>query len=129
MRHALVLALLISSGVSVGCGSSSEAVEAIATAGIAVAATGVHRAITGDCWGRCSVGYTCNEKSGFCEPGECYPSCPGGYTCNIRGGLTMCLADKKVLLNPLTGKVRTDALKQNGGFVPPPTASAPVPPP
>lgn len=36
-------------------------------AAFGVAAAGVNRAITGDCWASCRDGTRCNRKSGLCE--------------------------------------------------------------
>jgi hypothetical protein len=62
--------------------------------GITVAAVGVNRAVTGDCWAQCSPGYLCNEKSGLCERGECYPDCEVGSHC-VRDArdVTFCAPD------------------------------------
>lgn len=50
---------------------------------------GVNRAITHDCWARCSPGYYCDEASGLCEQGECIPPCTRGQSCvrDLEGGL------------------------------------------
>ncbi len=72
-------ALLLS---ALGC-STHEATAATATVSGAVAFAAVNRAVTGDCWGRCSNGYVCNHESGLCEPGECNPSCTAGYQCSV----------------------------------------------
>ncbi|HEY3497844.1 MAG TPA: hypothetical protein VGK73_24265 [Polyangiaceae bacterium] len=75
---AVLVALLPTS-----CGSSNQdkyAQAAVGT-GIAVAATGIHRAATKDCWGRCSPGYLCDQESGLCELGECLPRCEAGDHC------------------------------------------------
>ena len=83
-------------------GACSEAnqqnyVKAAAATGVAVAAVGVNRAITNDCWARCSTGYLCNEESGLCEPGECLPGCEVGSHCvrDVRG-MTYCVRDDYV---------------------------------
>jgi len=72
--------------VFVGAGSCSEAnKQTYAQAGVAtvaaVAAVGMYRAITHDCWARCQPGYLCNERSGLCERGECLPGCEYGTHC------------------------------------------------
>jgi hypothetical protein len=70
-----------------GCGSSNhdKYVQAAVGAGLAVAVTGVHRAVTKDCWARCSPGYLCNQESGLCERGECLPACEVGMHCTLDG--------------------------------------------
>lgn len=80
-RIARVLRLLVL--LALGCGSANQDKykDAAIGTGIAIAATGVHRAVTKDCWGRCSPGYLCNEESGFCELGECMPACEVGSHC------------------------------------------------
>jgi len=55
--------------------------QAISGTALMVTAVGLHRAITDDCWARCSPGYLCNEKSGLCERGECVPACEFGAHC------------------------------------------------
>lgn len=96
--------LLIAWGVTAGCGGNSYATAAGATA-VTVAATGVHRALTRDCWGRCSPGYACNEQSGLCEPGECDPACPAGYSCRVTPTSSQCRPDPAPLFNSTTGQV------------------------
>jgi hypothetical protein len=63
-----------------GCGDSNYQKAAIAT-GVAVATVGLHRAITGDCWARCTAGHVCNWRTGLCERGECAPACAVGWSC------------------------------------------------
>lgn len=91
-RWVLVLAPL---GVS-SCGSTNQQnyVHAAVGAGAAIAAVGINRAITKDCWARCSPGYLCNEERGLCELGECLPGCAVGFHCvrDIKLG-TYCVRD------------------------------------
>jgi hypothetical protein len=80
----------------VACGDSNQNTYAQAISGTAimVTAVGIHRAITDDCWARCSPGYLCNEKSGLCEPGECVPACEFGDHCVHQiGGGYRCVQD------------------------------------
>jgi hypothetical protein len=79
----MIRALVLLLPLALGCGSSHQDkyAEAAVGTGIAVAMTGVHRAATKDCWGRCSPGYLCNEESGLCELGECLPGCEAGTHC------------------------------------------------
>lgn len=83
-----------------GCSGSEAATAAVAT-GVAVAATGVHRAATKDCWARCSKGYACNQKTGLCEPFECDPSCPDGTSCTIQATGATCMSTPVPLVNPV----------------------------
>lgn len=55
--------------------------EALAATAAVVAATGVRRASTGDCWASCSRGYVCARDQGLCVPGECSPSCAADEVC------------------------------------------------
>jgi hypothetical protein len=92
----------------VGCGGSPGGrsySEAAAATAVAVAATGVHRAITKDCWARCSPGYACNRESGLCQPSECTPECVAGYTCTVTPTGNTCQADAQPMLNPFQGGV------------------------
>ncbi len=75
------------------CGDSKYA-QAGVGAGIAVAAVGVHRAITGGCWGQCPSGYVCNHDTGVCEIGECMPPCAVGSHCaRASHGALLCEPD------------------------------------
>jgi hypothetical protein len=74
------------------CGGSTEAQAVVATA-VMVTATGVNRALTGECWAACTPGYVCDHESGLCVPGECSPVCPETQTCVRIDGALMC-ADK-----------------------------------
>jgi hypothetical protein len=70
----------------VGATSCSDAnkqtyAQAAVASVAAVGAVGIYRAITNDCWARCSPGYLCNEESGLCERGECLPACEFGTHC------------------------------------------------
>ena len=97
----LVLGILgFFGGAGAGCGGNPYTEAAVAT-GVAVAATGVHRAITDDCWARCSPGYACNQESGLCEPGECDPSCPAGYMCSVTPTGNECQSTPLPLVNPV----------------------------
>lgn len=89
----LVLAALLGAG----CGDSKYAQAGVGTAA-AVAAVGLNRAVTGDCWGRCQAGYLCNQESGLCERGECMPPCATGSHCT-RGptGELACAPDPATL--------------------------------
>ena len=94
-----------------GCSGTSEGGRAAIGAGVAIAATGIHRAATGDCWGRCSPGYVCNSESGFCEPGECNPTCPDGYSCTVTPTGTSCQSTPQPAFNPMDGTARIDGIR------------------
>jgi hypothetical protein len=86
-------------GLAVACnvftpataGSSHNYVGAAAFAGTAVAATGVNRAVTGDCWSQCPRGSQCNHETGVCERLPCSSSCPADLTCELVGGEYICV--------------------------------------
>jgi hypothetical protein len=90
-----VLVLVAPLGV-LSCGRTNEVnyAHAAVGTGMAIGLVGVHRAITKDCWARCSPGYLCNEENGLCEFGECLPGCEFGFHCvrDIKGG-TYCVRD------------------------------------
>lgn len=88
-RWALVL---VTGMLLPACGGSTEAQAAAATA-VMVAATGVNRSLTGECWAACTPGYVCDHESGLCVRGECSPACPDTQTCVSLDGVLMC-ADK-----------------------------------
>ena len=73
----------------IGCDkqNKNEYAQAAALTGLQVAAVGVYRAVTHECWARCSPGYLCNQESGLCERGECVPACESGLHCtrDVRG--------------------------------------------
>lgn len=48
-------------------------------AAFGLAAAGVNRAITGDCWASCRPGTRCNRKSGLCERIELPEDIPRPY--------------------------------------------------
>jgi hypothetical protein len=78
----LILALVTPLGI-VSCGSTNQqnyAHAAIGT-GAAIGSVGLYRAITKNCWARCSPGYLCNQENGLCELGECLPGCEIGFHC------------------------------------------------
>lgn len=56
-----------------------------------VAATGVNRALTKECWAACTPGYVCNHESGLCEPGECKPTCQEAQVCARVDGQLSCV--------------------------------------
>ena len=46
-----------------------------------VAAVGINRAITDECWAACTPGYVCDHESGLCVQGECLPRCSEDQVC------------------------------------------------
>jgi hypothetical protein len=70
-RWLLVLPLLLAplacsgSPVSAG-GGSSTATNAVVGTGLAVAAAGINRAVTHECWAVCRPGLVCDRASGLC---------------------------------------------------------------
>ena len=90
-----VLVLLAPLGLT-SCGRTNQtnySRAALAT-GVTIGWVGVYRAITKDCWARCSPGYLCNEENGLCELGECLPGCEFGFHCvrDLKGN-TYCARD------------------------------------
>lgn len=72
------------------CGGSTET-QAVAATAVMVAATGVNRALTRECWAACTPGYVCDHESGLCVRGECSPECPETQTCALVDGGLMCV--------------------------------------
>jgi hypothetical protein len=67
---------------------------ALAGTAMMVTAVGLNRAVTDDCWARCSPGYLCNQESGLCEKGECMPACEIGQHCvHEQNGTIRCIPD------------------------------------
>lgn len=92
-----VLRLVLLSLLTTACGDSRYAQAAVGT-GIAVGAVGLHRAITGGCWGQCPSGYLCNHETGVCEHGECTPPCATGSHCaRASHGALLCEPDAATL--------------------------------
>jgi hypothetical protein len=75
--------MLVSLALGMSCSDANKNTYAQAAAGtgIMLGAVGLHRALTNDCWARCSPGYLCNQESGLCEPGDCAPACEFGAHC------------------------------------------------
>jgi len=91
MRRLLLLCLTLAA-----CGDTYT--QAAVGTGVAVAAVGLNRALTGGCWGQCRAGYLCNHGSGLCERGECAPPCATGSHCaRARSGNLVCEPDPGTL--------------------------------
>jgi hypothetical protein len=91
----LIVALVVPLGLwSCSRANQTNYAHAAIGTGAAIGWVGVHRAITKDCWGRCRLGYLCNEENGLCELGECLPGCEVGTHCvrDLRGR-TYCVND------------------------------------
>jgi len=90
---ALVLTVLASCGHAGGYGAGAAGL------GVAVAATGLYRGVTGDCWAACSAGYVCDRARGVCVAGECLSAgCVPGSRCVIEpDGHFDCVADPSVI--------------------------------
>jgi hypothetical protein len=73
-----------------GGGASKAASDAV-TAGLAVAAAGVNRAVTGACWADCPTGTRCDEASGTCVPLPCRNACPADGRCRVVDGKETCV--------------------------------------
>ena len=83
MRALSTAATFLALFVLPGCTEANKqnyAYAALGT-GATIAAVGLNRALTNDCWALCSPGYACNQKSGLCELGECLPGCEYGFHC------------------------------------------------
>ena len=102
-KEAAILSLLGTLALaSVECSSGNTGQAAIATA-VTVAAVGVNRQATGDCWARCSKGYACDPESGTCVAGECAPECVPPSRCTLVGIEFACNPEPDVLVQPLPG--------------------------
>lgn len=97
-----------------GCADGGSATGAATAVGLGVATAGVNRAITKDCWARCSKGYVCNQESGLCEKGECIPSCGPGYSCTRTTTGNTCIAQGTPALDPVGDPSRADRLGPRG---------------
>lgn len=97
-----------------GCGTQNQGTQAAIGTGVVVAASGINRAATKECWARCSAGYLCNQKTGLCEPGECTPACPSGYACTVTPTETRCVAQGLPLFNPVTDQAQIDRYGPRG---------------
>jgi hypothetical protein len=56
-------------------GGVGPVVGSTVLAGSSVAAVGMHRQVTGDCWGACQIGTMCDRDSGLCVPKPCNNEC------------------------------------------------------
>jgi hypothetical protein len=123
MRGSLAASILVAFALNVSCSDANQntyAQAALAT-GILFGAVGIHRAITNDCWARCSPGYLCNHESGLCEPGECVPACEFGAHCaRDVNGAYRCLRDSDPAVTAAAMPGITPA-------TPPPAAPPPTP--
>jgi hypothetical protein len=67
--------------------------------GAAVLATGIYRAVTGNCWANCAKGWYCDRPSGICKRGECDPGCREGDSCVMEAnGDLRCVATADTLV-------------------------------
>lgn len=114
--------------LSTSCGGNNDAkyAQAAIGTGAVIAASGLNRAVTKDCWGTCSTGYACNETSGLCERGECLPGCEVGTHC-VRDSrdITYCARDSKPAPPPKASVVAPSAgepaaVEPASGLAPPP---------
>lgn len=64
-----------------GCGQPDKYASAGIAAGIAVAAAGVNRAATDDCWAACQPGEACDHDRGICVRIACRADCPPTHRC------------------------------------------------
>ncbi|HEX7600518.1 MAG TPA: hypothetical protein VF316_02890 [Polyangiaceae bacterium] len=72
--------------VVLGCGGHGDGAGAVVTAVSAVAAAGVNRAVTKDCWGQCLGGLVCDRESGVCvKRPPCGGVCKDDETCDDTG--------------------------------------------
>jgi hypothetical protein len=74
------------------CGCHGDAAGAVVTGAAAVAAAGVNRAVTKDCWGQCLHGLVCDRASGLCvKRPPCGGACPADETCDDTGAAERCV--------------------------------------
>lgn len=97
---AAATAMLLGCGGASEYGDTNEYGDAVGGLAIGVAATGANRAANGDCWGRCSPGFSCNRENGLCERGDCDPPCPGGMSCTFNATGNECRGDPEPVLEP-----------------------------
>ena len=62
-RSLLALLLVLA---PVACGSPANVTGAALGTGLAVAAAGINRAVTHECWAACRPGQECDQTSGLC---------------------------------------------------------------
>lgn len=67
--------------ITLGCGQSDKAARAAVGLGLGVAAAGVNRAVTGECWASCAPGQACDRARGVCVPIPCGGKCPPDERC------------------------------------------------
>src|SRR6185437_11008217 len=79
----LVASLGLTALAATACSSSSPygtPKNAAIGTGLAVAAAGANRAVTGECWAACRPGTVCDHATGLCvEPGHRSPSGGGSH--------------------------------------------------
>lgn len=95
------------------CGASNE-VQAVTGTAIMIAATGVNRKLTGECWAACTPGYVCDYDSGMCVEGECRPPCPETQACVRMDAGLMCM-NKGTAWNSNLQPGQTTPLLPSGG--------------
>ena len=79
MRAPLLAFVLLA---SFGCrGHTNSAGAAAIVTGIAVASSGVSRAM-GGCYAVCTAGTVCNQETGLCDPLPCNGSCAENERCD-----------------------------------------------
>ena len=94
------MATLLSCGGMGEYEGDSEYGDAAGGLAIGVAATAANRGITGDCWGRCSPGFSCNRENGLCERGDCDPPCAEGMSCHLTTTGTECRGEPASVIDP-----------------------------
>jgi hypothetical protein len=62
----LILAPLACSGSTMSTGGGSTVTKAAIGTGLALAAAGINRAVTHECWAACRPGLVCDHASGLC---------------------------------------------------------------
>lgn len=68
VRSAAAMTILVLGALAAGpaaCAANQAASAAIGT-GAAIAAAGINRAVTGECWASCRPGTVCDKASGLC---------------------------------------------------------------
>lgn len=97
-----------------------------------VAAVGINRALTRECWAACSPGYVCDQESGLCRAGECTPACVEPNQCTLVNKKLMCVSPERTIVQgivPPGGGTYTPTADADLGHkeasVPPGTAAEP----
>lgn len=74
-----------------GSSNASKLGDALVVTGLAVAAAGINRAVTGECWATCPTGMRCDKAAGTCVALPCGGRCPADAHCAVIEGKETCV--------------------------------------